>query len=75
MGIELEDRPGSIKEVTDVIRAHGRRLAGSLTGHEWAPPGYRHVYLRARDVQDDQALQEDLRAKGKILYFFHDTVE
>lgn len=75
MGFELEDRPGSIKEVTDIIRAHGGRLTSILTGYEWAPPGFRHLYIRARDVKDDQALQQELGRKAKILYFFHETVD
>jgi acetoin utilization protein AcuB len=75
MGFELEDRPGSIKEVTDVIRAHGGRIASILTGYEWAPPGCRHVYIRARDLTDAEALQQELRGKTKILYFLHEKVE
>jgi acetoin utilization protein AcuB len=75
MGFELEDRPGSIKEVTDVIRAHGGRIASILTGYEWAPPGWRHVYIRARDLTDETALQQELRGKAKILYFLHEKME
>jgi acetoin utilization protein AcuB len=75
MGFELEDRPGSIKEVTDVIRAHGGRIASILTGYEWSPQGFRHVYIRARNVKDDQTLQQDLGRNVKILYFFHEKVD
>jgi acetoin utilization protein AcuB len=75
MGFELADRPGSIKEITDVIRAHGGRIASILTGYEWAPAGLRHLYIRARDIKDDRALQEDLAFKAKILYFFRETAD
>ena len=75
MGFELEDRPGSIKEVTDVIRAHGGRLASILTDYELAPPGFRHLYIRARDINDDQALQQDLARNVKILYFFREKAD
>jgi acetoin utilization protein AcuB len=75
MGFELEDRPGSIKEITDVIRAHGGRISSILTGYEWAPPGSRHLYIRARDIKDDRALQQDLATKVKILYFFRETAD
>ncbi len=75
MGFESEDRPGSIKEITDVIRAHGGRISSILTGYEWAPAGSRHVYLRARDIKDDQALQQELASKAKILYFFRETAD
>jgi acetoin utilization protein AcuB len=75
LGFELEDRPGSIKEVTDVIRAHGGRLASLLTGYEWAPAGFRHLYIRARKIKDEKALQQELSGKVKILYFIHEKVK
>jgi acetoin utilization protein AcuB len=75
MGFELEDRPGSIKEITDVIRAHGGRISSILTGYEWAPAGSRHLYVRARDIKDDKALQQDLAPKVKVLYFFRETAD
>lgn len=75
MGFELEDRPGSIKEVTDVIRAHGGRIVSILTGYEFAPPGFRHVYIRARDVREDQVLQKEMGGNVKILYFIHEKVD
>jgi acetoin utilization protein AcuB len=75
MGFEIEDRPGAIKEVTDVIRAHGGRLASILTGYEWAPPGFRHLYIRARKIKDEKALQQELGSKVKILYFIHEKVK
>lgn len=75
MGFELADQPGSIKEVTDIIRAHGGRIASILTGYEWAPPGFRHVYIRARDLTDEKALQQEMGGKVKILYFIHEKVD
>ncbi len=75
MGFELEDRPGSIKEITDVIRAHGGRISSILTGYEWAPPGSRHLYIRARDIKDDLAIKEELAPKVKFLYFFRETAD
>jgi len=75
MGFELADRPGSIKEVTDVIRAHGGRIASILTGYEWAPSGLRRVYIRAKEVRDEKALQQELGGSVKILYFFRETAD
>ena len=46
-GFLLEDRPGSIKEVTDVIRKYGARLVSILSSYENAPEGQRYVYVRA----------------------------
>ncbi len=49
MGFELADQPGSIKEVTDVIRA--------------------------RDLAEATALQQELGRKVKIIYFLHEKVD
>jgi len=66
----LEDRAGSIKEVADVIRAHGGRMASILSSYEKAPEGHRYVYIRMYGVhrEDMPQLKEDLKKKGKMLY-------
>ena len=43
MGFELEDQPGSIRNVTDVIRSHHGRIASIMTSYTSAPEGFRHV--------------------------------
>ena len=67
---ELEDRPGSLKEVTDVIRKNGGRIATILTSYETAPPGYRHAYVRVFAVEADNipALRKELATKAKLIY-------
>ena len=70
MALELPDEPGSIKTVTDVIRAHGGRIASILTGYEGAPEGSRHVFIRAKEVKDEKALRKELESKHRILYYF-----
>ena len=75
MGFELADQPGSIKTVTDVIRAHGGRIASILTGYEGAPEGSRQVFIRAKDIKDEQALRKELEAKSTVLYFIHEQVD
>jgi len=75
MGLELEDQPGSIKQVTDVIRAHGGRLASILTGYEGASEGFRRVFIRARQVKDETTLQQELEGKFKVLYYLHEGSE
>jgi len=75
MGFELEDRPGSIAEVTNAIRAHGGRIASILTGYEDAPTGFRQVYIRAKEVKDEGALFKELESKYKVLYRIHDKVD
>ena len=37
LGLELEDQPGSINEVTEVIRAHGGRIVSIINTYHQAP--------------------------------------
>ena len=46
----LEDRPGSIKEVTDIIRKYNGRMTSILSSYEQAPKGYRYVYIRFHEI-------------------------
>ncbi|NTV57251.1 MAG: CBS domain-containing protein [Deltaproteobacteria bacterium] len=66
----LEDRAGSIKDVADVIRAYGGRMASILSSYEKAPEGHRYVYIRMYDVVQEKMpqLKEDLKKKAKVLY-------
>ena len=66
----LEDRPGSIKDVADVIRAYGGRMASILSSYEKAPEGHRYVYIRMYDVNREKMpqLKEELKKKAKVLY-------
>ncbi len=67
---KVDDRPGSIKELTDVIRAYGGRLVSILTSYDRAPAGYRHVYIRAYNVDRPkiQEMLDVLRQKTTVLY-------
>jgi acetoin utilization protein AcuB len=66
---QLEDRPGSLREVTDIIRRHGGRIASILTSFDTAPAGYRHAYVRAFGVEADQMaeLRKALSLKAKVI--------
>ena len=75
MGFELEDRPGSVKVVTDLIQAHGGRIASILSGYGGAPESFLRVYIRAREVQDEEALRKDLEGKNRILYYIHEKLD
>ncbi|MBI5570027.1 MAG: CBS domain-containing protein [Desulfomonile tiedjei] len=69
-GFLLEDRPGSIKDVTDLIRKYNARLVSILTSYEKAPEGYRYVYIRAHDVNRETLpqLEQELKQTAKLLY-------
>lgn len=66
----LKDRPGSIKEVTDIIRLYGARLVSILSSFDRAPSGFRNVYVRAYNI-DRTTLPDliaDLRQRAMLLY-------
>jgi acetoin utilization protein AcuB len=58
--VTIEDRPGSIREVADIIRRHGFHLQGILTSYEGSRKGYRKVVLRTTEMGDFKGLKEDL---------------
>lgn len=66
----LEDTPGSIMEVVNVVREFGGRMASLLSTYERAPAGYRNVYLRFYDVSRDRMddLLTILKGKAKLRY-------
>ena len=66
----VEDRSGSIREVTDIIRAYGGRMASILSSYEGVPKGYRRVYVRMYNIDRSKLprLKEELKAKATMLY-------
>jgi acetoin utilization protein AcuB len=66
----IEDSPGSIKNVTDVIRKSGGRMASILSSYDQVPAGYRKVYIRMYNIDRARLpqLREELREKAALLY-------
>jgi len=66
---QLEDRPGSIKEVSDIMRNYGCLLVSILSGQD-VQAGYRRGYIRVRDCDPErlEELKEELKAKSNVLY-------
>ena len=52
ISLEIEDRPGSIKEVTDLVRAGGGKIISIVTSYQGVCPGYRELVLK---ISSDQA--------------------
>ena len=71
IGLEVEDRPGSVKKITDLIRTHGGRTVSITTHYDDAPEGFRHLYIRCRGVENEEPLFEELEQNFKILYRTH----
>ncbi len=69
-GFIVEDRPGSIKEVDDIIRSHGGSLASILTSYDQVEKGYRKVYIRMYGIDRTKVedLKTKLREKATLIY-------
>jgi acetoin utilization protein AcuB len=70
LALEIDDRPGSIKEVTDIIQAYGGRLASILTSASQAADGYKHLYTRIFGIDRRKVTQllDHLRETATLLY-------
>ena len=68
--LQIEDRPGSIKDVADVIRRYGGRMVSTLSNYERVPEGYRKVYISNYDLERSKLpqLKEDLKNKATLHY-------
>lgn len=64
--VTVEDRPGSIREVADIIRDHKFRLQGILTSYEGVKEGYRKVVLRTKGQGDYSGLKAELEARFRV---------
>jgi len=74
-GLQIEDRPGSIKEVADIFRMYGGRMVSILSSYDQVPEGYRKVYIRMRCIErsDLNKLIEKLEASAELLYMVDHT--
>lgn len=70
IGVMLDDRPGSIKEVTDVLRSYGGRIVSILTSYDNVPKGRRLAYIRAFGFDGSALpqLKQKLREDLQLLY-------
>jgi len=74
-GFKVKDLPGSIKDVADIIRSYGGRMASILTSYERVPQGYRNVYIRTYGVDRSKFknLLSDLKNIADLLYYVDHT--
>ncbi|MDY6839828.1 MAG: CBS and ACT domain-containing protein [Thermodesulfobacteriota bacterium] len=77
IALSLEDRPGSIKEASDLIRSHGGSIDSILSTRELAEQGRRNVYIRIGILAEDKAraLVEALEKGYLVLYTVRDLLE
>ena len=69
-GFQVEDKPGSIKEVADIIREFRGRMVSILTSYDDVPDGYRKVYIRMHSIERSklQNLKDKLSERASMLY-------
>ncbi len=70
IAFQIQDRPGSIKELADPIRRHGGRMVSILTSYENVPEGFRKVYIRLYGLDRSKlpALKDELGRVANLLY-------
>ena len=61
----IEDRPGSIKDVADIVRKHDFGLQSILTSYERVKAGYRNIVIRTSGTGNFKALKADLEGAYK----------
>jgi acetoin utilization protein AcuB len=68
--LRLEDRPGLIKEVVDLLRARGARFVSLLSSYATSREGYRDVYIRVKNLSPNEvaAAQAELVSRFEVLY-------
>ena len=73
----LDDRPGSIREVTDIIRDRGGRIVSVLSTREMAEEGTHHVYVRTISLPEDNLteLLKELETRFVVLYAVKDQLD
>ena len=69
-GFQIKDRPGSIKEVEDIIREYSGRIVSILTSYDDVPMGYRKVYIRMHSIERSklQRLKDKISEVAAFLY-------
>ena len=67
---QVEDKPGSIKELADIIRKFGGRMVSILSSYEDVPDGQRKVFIRMYGVEREKLpeLEGELKQISKLLY-------
>jgi acetoin utilization protein AcuB len=70
IAVQLEDRPGMIDEVRELIRKYKARTTSILSSAEESPHGYRNIYFRIYNIdrQYFQSLIKEIEGKGTLLY-------
>jgi len=68
--LRLEDKPGLIKEVVDLLRDKGARFVSLLSSYTTSQEGYRDVYIRVKNLSPEgvAAARKELGDRHELLY-------
>ncbi len=68
--LRLEDQPGLIKEVVDLLRSRGARFVSLLTSYAAAQEGFRDVYVRVKNLTPEgvASAKEELARRFTLLH-------
>ncbi len=58
---EIEDRPGTIREVADIVRSHGFGIESILSSHTLTESGKRKIVIRTRGKGDFEKMEDAVR--------------
>ncbi len=67
ISLSIEDRPGSIRDLADLIRKFGFRWQSILSTSEKAAPGQRYIVIRTRGEGDFPALKKELETQYSMI--------
>lgn len=72
--LRLEDKPGLIKEVVDLLRDKGARFVSLLTSYTSPREGFRDIYLRVKNLTPEaaQAAKAELAGRYEVLYMIQE---
>lgn len=74
MGFTLENKPGTLKAILDVLKKHDARILSILSSYEKPVPGKRQVFIRIQDMEksEENKLKEELENSFELLYWIRD---
>jgi acetoin utilization protein AcuB len=70
IAFQIEDRPGSIKDLADIVRRYGGRMVSILSSYDNVPEGQRKVYIRMHSIERAklEPMKDELRRVSTLLY-------
>lgn len=70
MGIQVQDQPGIVMSIIEVIRNAGGRIGSLISIDSFAPEGYRQVYIKiySFDRRQMTTLIPEIKSRGTLLY-------